>query len=80
MPVAVETSLAGLLRRVRASGSARELVIRRAVLVEVSAADQMLRCTMAVVELPGTGPSPRILDTVVVDYAAVGSVAARWAS
>ncbi len=26
------------------------------------------------------GPSPRILDTVVVDYAAVGSVAARWAS
>ena len=26
------------------------------------------------------GPSPRIVDTVVVDYAAVGSVAARWAS
>ena len=26
------------------------------------------------------GPSPRILDTVLVDYAAVGSVAARWAS
>ena len=28
----------------------------------------------------GDGPSPRIVDTVVVDYAAVGSVAARWAS
>ena len=27
-----------------------------------------------------TGPSPRILDTVLVDYAAVGSVAARRAS
>lgn len=26
------------------------------------------------------GPSPRILDTLLVDYAAVGSVAARWAS
>ncbi|MCC6496714.1 MAG: hypothetical protein IT193_10715 [Propionibacteriaceae bacterium] len=26
------------------------------------------------------GPSPRIVDTVVVDYAAVGSVVARWAS
>ena len=26
------------------------------------------------------GPSPRIVDTVVVDYAAVGSVAARQAS
>ena len=26
------------------------------------------------------GPSPRIVDTVVVDYAAVGSVPARWAS
>ena len=26
------------------------------------------------------GPSPRIVDTVVVDYAAVGSVAARRAS
>lgn len=26
------------------------------------------------------GPSPRILDTVLVDYAAVGSVAARRAS
>ena len=26
------------------------------------------------------GPSPRIVDTVLVDYAAVGSVAARWAS
>lgn len=28
----------------------------------------------------GCGPSPRIVDTVVVDYAAVGSVAARRAS
>jgi hypothetical protein len=27
-----------------------------------------------------SGPSPRILDTVLVDYAAVGSVAARRAS
>lgn len=26
------------------------------------------------------GLSPRIVDTVLVDYAAVGSVAARWAS
>ena len=29
---------------------------------------------------PASGPSPRIVDTVVVDYAAVGSVAARQAS
>lgn len=29
---------------------------------------------------PSRGPSPRIVDTVLVDYAAVGSVAARWAS
>lgn len=29
---------------------------------------------------PTGGPSPRIVDTVLVDYAAVGSVAARWAS
>ena len=29
---------------------------------------------------PEHGPSPRIVDTVVVDYAAVGSVAARRAS
>ena len=28
----------------------------------------------------GVGLSPRIVDTVLVDYAAVGSVAARWAS
>ena len=31
-------------------------------------------------EVNQPGPSPRIVDTVVVDYAAVGSVVARWAS
>ena len=36
--------------------------------------------TMMLVVVGKRGPSPRIVDTVVVDYAAVGSVPARWAS
>lgn len=35
---------------------------------------------MTAVAFGAMGPSPRIVDTVLVDYAAVGSVAARWAS
>ena len=39
-----------------------------------------LIAALAKIRLHDPGPSPRIVDTVLVDYAAVGSVAARWAS
>ena len=48
--------------------------------VKVHGAQAASFCTRLTVPPGKPGPSPRIVDTVVVDYAAVGSVAARRAS
>ena len=45
-----------------------------------TSSDEQRRVRELIALFSEKGPSPRIVDTVLVDYAAVGSVAARWAS
>ncbi|MCT3000217.1 TetR/AcrR family transcriptional regulator [Propionibacterium freudenreichii] len=60
-------------------GSAKRLEILDAAL-EVFTTEGYRATSLRGIAERAHGPSPRIVDTVLVDYAAVGSVAARWAS